>query len=171
MAGIVPTNPSPISSLANSATQSTAPGQTGAGQQMGATAFLQLLTTELQNQDPLNPMDGTQSVTQLAQFQALQSQVTMADSFTSFQKNFALSQAAGLIGMVVSVNSADASGNSSTVSGTVAGLQVVNGVPEFGLIGPSGNVVTDSNGSPALFQLNQITAVVAPGSAPPKSGG
>lgn len=167
MAGVGQTNPSPISSLVNSVTQT--PAQTGGGQQLGANAFLQLLTTELQNQDPLNPMDGTQSVTQLAQFQALQSQVSLADSFTSFQKNFAISQAAGLIGMTVSVNSTDASGNSSSVSGTVAGVQVVNGLPEFGLLDSKGHVVTDSNGSPALFQVNQITAVVAPGSAPPSS--
>jgi flagellar basal-body rod modification protein FlgD len=172
MAGVgSTTNPSPISSLVNSATQ-TAPAQTGQGQQLGANAFLSLLTTELQNQDPLNPMDGTQSVTQLAQFQALQSQVSLADSFTSFQQNFAISQAAGLIGMTVSVNTGTtgAGGNSSTVSGTVAGVQVVNGVPEFGLLNSKGSVITDSSGGPALFRVNQITAVVAPGSTPPSGG-
>jgi len=30
--------------------------------------FLQLLVSQLQNQDPLNPTDSTQFVTQLAQF-------------------------------------------------------------------------------------------------------
>lgn len=172
MAGVVPTtNPSPISSLINSGSQTTPPPQTGAGQQLGANAFLSLLTTELQNQDPLNPMDGTQSITQLAQFQALQSQVSLADSFSSFQQNFSISQAAGLMGLTVSVNTGTtgAGGNSSSVSGTVAGIQVVNGVPEFGLLDGNGNVITDSSGNPALFQLNQITAVVAPGSTPPTS--
>src|SRR5690349_20781183 len=94
---------SPINNLVNSGTQSP-PAQTGVGSQLGATAFLTLLTTELQNQDPLNPMDDTQSVTQLAQFQALQSQVSLASSFQSFQQNFAVSQAAGLIGLTVAVN-------------------------------------------------------------------
>jgi flagellar basal-body rod modification protein FlgD len=36
--------------------------------------FLQLLVAQLQNQDPENPADGTQFVTQLAQFTTLQEQ-------------------------------------------------------------------------------------------------
>ena len=154
----------PINSLINSSTQQL-PSQTGTGQQLGATAFLSLLTTELQNQDPLNPMDDTQSVTQLAQFQALQSQVSLADSFQNFQQNFAVSQAASLIGLTVAVNTgtSGAGGSSSSVTGTVAGIQVVNGVPQFALVGSNGQVVTDSSGAPALFTLNQITAVVSGG--------
>ena len=35
------------------------------------TMFLQLLVSELQNQDPMNPVQGTDFVTQLAQFQQL----------------------------------------------------------------------------------------------------
>jgi flagellar basal-body rod modification protein FlgD len=34
--------------------------------------FLTLLVTQLQNQDPLNPADSTQFVTQLAQFSQLE---------------------------------------------------------------------------------------------------
>jgi len=34
--------------------------------------FLELLVAQLKNQDPLNPADGTQFVTQLAQFQQLE---------------------------------------------------------------------------------------------------
>jgi flagellar basal-body rod modification protein FlgD len=34
--------------------------------------FLRLLVTQLANQDPLNPADGTQFVTQLAQFTTLE---------------------------------------------------------------------------------------------------
>jgi flagellar basal-body rod modification protein FlgD len=150
----------------------TAPAQTGTGQSLGATAFLSLLTTELQNQDPLNPMDSTQSVTQLAQFQALQSQVTLADSFQSFQNNFSISQAASLIGLTVAVNTTDGSGNTSTQTGVVSGIQIVNGTPEFALTSLStGQIITGSNGSPALFQMNQITAVVPTGSSNSGSGG
>lgn len=163
---------SPINSLVNGATQQL-PAQTGTGQQLGATAFLTLLTTELQNQDPLNPMDDTQSVTQLAQFQALQSQVSLADSFQSFQQNFSVSQAASLIGLTVAVNTGTtgAGGNSSTVTGVVAGIQVVNGTPEFALVNSSGQTITDSSGNPALFTLNQITAIVPSGGSSGSSGG
>ncbi|MEL7463166.1 MAG: flagellar hook capping FlgD N-terminal domain-containing protein [Pseudomonadota bacterium] len=37
--------------------------------------FLQLLTAQLQNQDPLNPLDSTEFVAQLAQFSAVEQQV------------------------------------------------------------------------------------------------
>jgi|SRR5579872_1219464 len=147
------------------------PAQTGTGQTLGATAFLSLLTTELQHQDPLNPMDSTQSVTQLAQFQALQSQVTLADSFQSFQNTFQVSQAASLIGLTVAVNTTDGAGNTSTQTGVVSGIQVVNGSPEFALTGSNGQVITGSNGSVQLFQMNQITAIVPTGSSNSSSGG
>ncbi|MGA2183754.1 MAG: flagellar hook capping FlgD N-terminal domain-containing protein [Bryobacteraceae bacterium] len=39
--------------------------------------FLQLLVTQLKNQDPTSPMDGTQFVTQLAQFSQLEQSLAM----------------------------------------------------------------------------------------------
>lgn len=39
--------------------------------------FLQLLVTQIQNQDPLNPTDSTQFVTQLAQFSELEQMTNM----------------------------------------------------------------------------------------------
>ncbi|MGH7716968.1 MAG: flagellar hook capping FlgD N-terminal domain-containing protein [Vulcanimicrobiaceae bacterium] len=167
MAGVGNTTQSPLVTQIGTNT----PAQTGTGQTLGADAFLSLLTTELQNQDPLNPMDSTQSVTQLAQFQALQSQVTLADSFQSFQNNFSISQAASLIGLTVAVNTADGAGNTSTQTGIVSGIQVVNGTPEFALTGSNGQIITGSNGSPQLFGMNQITAIVPTGSSNSSSGG
>ncbi len=40
--------------------------------------FLQLMISELQNQDPTNPTDGTQFITQLAQFSSVASQTQSA---------------------------------------------------------------------------------------------
>ena len=39
--------------------------------------FLQLLVTQIKNQDPLNPTDSTQFVTQLAQFSELEQMTNM----------------------------------------------------------------------------------------------
>jgi len=161
--GTTPNPTTPASSLVTPPA-SNVPAQTGQNSQLGATAFLSLLTTELQNQDPLSPMDDTQSVTQLAQFQALQSQINMTDSFKGFQSNFAISQAASLIGMTVAVNTPNGAGGTSTQTGVVTGVQVVNGVPEIAFSN-NGQVVTDGNGNPLLFQLNQITAIVPSGSS------
>jgi flagellar basal-body rod modification protein FlgD len=45
----------------------------GSTQQISESTFLQLLVAQLQNQDPMQPMDGMQFVTQLAQFSQLES--------------------------------------------------------------------------------------------------
>jgi flagellar basal-body rod modification protein FlgD len=54
----------PISS-SQTASTSTTTSSTG---EMDKQAFLKLLCTQLQNQDPLNPQDGAEMATQLAQF-------------------------------------------------------------------------------------------------------
>jgi flagellar basal-body rod modification protein FlgD len=129
--------------------------------QLGPSAFLKLLTTQLSNQDPLNPMDDTQSVSQLAQFSALQASDNLQTSFANFQSNFAVLQSSALIGKTVSVNSTDAStGNTSTLAGTVQAIQVVNGAPSFTLLDPTTNkAYTDSNGNPLTFTTGQITGI------------
>src|SRR5215469_826737 len=47
--------------------------------------FLQLLVAELENQDPTNPTDGTQFVTQLAEFQQLTTTMNMATDVTGIR--------------------------------------------------------------------------------------
>jgi flagellar basal-body rod modification protein FlgD len=49
--------------------------------------FLQLLVAQLQNQDPLNPSDGTQFVTQLAQFQQLEQSVNSGQDITAIRQD------------------------------------------------------------------------------------
>ena len=75
----------PINSLI---AQPTNAAPTSKSSDVGLNTFLQLLTAELQNQDPTQPQDPTQSVTQLAQFQALSAQTNLASSFQAFTSNF-----------------------------------------------------------------------------------
>ena len=49
----------------------TAPSIGSATKGLGEDAFLQLLTTQLENQNPLQPQDPTQFVAELAQFSSL----------------------------------------------------------------------------------------------------
>jgi flagellar basal-body rod modification protein FlgD len=46
-----------------------------AASKVGFDTFLKLLTTQLKNQDPLNPLDGTQFTAQIAQFSQLEQQI------------------------------------------------------------------------------------------------
>jgi flagellar basal-body rod modification protein FlgD len=43
----------------------------GANKQLDQTAFLRLMTTQLKEQDPFNPMDNSQMVAQMAQFSSV----------------------------------------------------------------------------------------------------
>ena len=69
-------------------------GQTSSGTTTSATSttvdknmFLQLLVAQLQNQDPLNPSDGTECVTQLAQFQQLEQSVNSGQDITAIRQD------------------------------------------------------------------------------------
>jgi flagellar basal-body rod modification protein FlgD len=164
MAGVSPTSGLPINQLINSGKPASTATSSGSDtsaitNQLGPDAFLKLLTTQLKNQDPLKPMDDTQSVAQLAQFSALQANVNLQHSFTAFQGNFAVLQSASLIGKSVSTVTADSSGNSSTVSGTVQAIQVIDGKVQFTMTDTAGNVITDSGGKPLTFGTDQITAI------------
>jgi flagellar basal-body rod modification protein FlgD len=167
-ASAIPSNQlrSPLATAAatpqtNSATNSNSASasSTNSGTTMGATDFLSLLTTELKNQDPLNPVDSTQSIAQLAQFSALQATTSMSNNFSAFQSNFAVSQASGLLGDTVTVASTDGNGNASTVSGIVKSVQVIDGAPVFTMTDPKGNAIVGADGTPLTFQPSQITAI------------
>ncbi|MGP8248266.1 MAG: flagellar hook capping FlgD N-terminal domain-containing protein [Bryobacteraceae bacterium] len=72
------TGVNPISSGATSSTAS-ATSAASTTQDM----FLQLLVAQLQNQDPTNPMDTTNMVTQLAEVQQLQETIGLGQNVSS----------------------------------------------------------------------------------------
>lgn len=70
--------------------------------------FMQLLVAQLKNQDPLNPSDGTQFITQLAQFQQLEQSVNTGQDITTMRQD--LDQLVG--------KTATTTGSSNSTSGT-----------------------------------------------------
>ena len=53
---------------------------------LGKDQFLKILLTQLQNQDPTNPIDDREFVTQLATFSSLEQQTNMNDSITKLNQ-------------------------------------------------------------------------------------
>ncbi len=62
--------------------------------------FLKMLTTQLQNQDPLNPMDSAEFSMQLATFSGVEQQVKSNDLLTSLSAQFGVVGMAQLAGWV-----------------------------------------------------------------------
>lgn len=71
--------------------------------------FLKMLTTQMQNQDPLNPMESTEFATQLATFSGVEQQVKTNDHLAGLAGQLGLAnmaQLAGWIGMEARSNAA-----------------------------------------------------------------
>jgi flagellar basal-body rod modification protein FlgD len=61
----------PINAISNSNAATTPLAPKGSGKELGQADFLRLMTTQLTQQDPLNPVDNQAMVAQMAQFSSL----------------------------------------------------------------------------------------------------
>jgi flagellar basal-body rod modification protein FlgD len=116
------------------------------------TTFLTLLTTQLQNQNPLDPLDTNQFTQQLVQFASVEQQMNMntqLQTLVSLQQTAQNSQALGFVGKTV------------TVTGATAPL--TNGQAQWTFNPPSPATatftITDSTGQTVFSQ----TGTVQPG--------
>lgn len=99
--------------------------------ELGKEDFLSLLVTQLKNQDPFEPMENGEFISQLAEFSSLeqaektsQSLSDLADlQYQSFQLQ-SLSEGSALIGKNVTYFNPE---TESELSGEVTGLEVVEG--------------------------------------------
>jgi flagellar basal-body rod modification protein FlgD len=83
------------------------------------TTFLQLLTTQLKNQNPLDPLDTNQFTQQLVQFAQVEQQLksnTQLETLVSLQKATQATQALGYVGQTVAID-----GQTSKLTSTGAG--------------------------------------------------
>jgi len=66
--------------------------------------FLKLLTTQMENQNPLEPLDGTEFTTQLVQFSSVEQQIAQnqrLDQLLALQQSNVVTGAVGFIGKTV----------------------------------------------------------------------
>jgi len=116
--------------------------------------FFKLLSAQMQAQDPLQPVDNTQFMTQLAQYTQLQQSLntnTTLSSMAALQQSLSalqtMTQTASMIGRVVDYVDPT---SGADMSGKVTGVSASNG-----------QVVLDVDGS--KVPLNAIMAVRAEG--------
>lgn len=147
--------------------------QTGSNS-LGKDAFLQLLVTQLQHQDPTAPMDNTEYISQLAQFSSLEQAQNMTKAIENLldsQKQSQLMNYTTFIGKEVEwheiTDKVDENGNFivNNGKGVIKQMKFVDGEPLFVLddgkeITP-GNVSSISNQSAATEQLVENPLVAA----------
>lgn len=138
-----------VSAPTTSTTQSTGNSTLGGSPASSTTStgapseseFLQLMMDQLKNQDPLNPADPTQYMSELASFSSLDEEMQISSSASQTASNGSSTAALNLIGK--SVNYLDNDGNPQ--SGTVSAV-------DFTSSGPTLTVGTTSG-----ISLSQIT--------------
>ncbi len=90
--------------------------------EMGKDEFLKLLITQLQHQDPTNPMQDREFIAQMAQFSSLEQMLNMNQNMSSFLGNMTFNSSFELLGKEVTIESSsalDAEGAPQVISGLV----------------------------------------------------
>lgn len=96
---------------------------TGALSGIGQDQFLQLLVAQLQNQDPLDPIDNQEFIAQLATLNSVQGLQNLNASFAEMLKLQQLTQGTNLIGKTVEYTPT----NGTPTSGVVESVTVRDG--------------------------------------------
>ena len=140
-------------SAVSSATTAPAATKAGGMAQLDRNSFLKLLIAQLQNQDPMKPMEDKEFISQLAQFSSLEQMQNLSQDFSkfsgdfsagflAFSRNQAASQAFGMIGHKVQYLDTK---TGEKVEGIVSSVGFAAGGPKLN-IGETqvdlGNVVT-----------------------------
>lgn len=111
--------------------------------------FIQLFVSELQYQDPMQPLDNSQFLTQLAQFVGIEQQSEEVSGINNLLTLDSSDQSLGLLSHSVEVTNAD----NTTTTGKVTGIQYsANGV-QLTVTTSSNNVMTNVN----LSQIQLVT--------------
>jgi flagellar basal-body rod modification protein FlgD len=145
------TTPLPAGSSSNSS--SAAASSALASSQIAGNfqSFLQLLTTQLQNQNPLSPLDTNQFTQQLVEFAGVQQQLNTNDSLAtlvSLQQTAQSTQALGFVGKTAVVNGSTAPLTSSSATWLLS-------VPTASTVNIS---ITGSNGQTVFSGTYNATA-------------
>jgi flagellar basal-body rod modification protein FlgD len=114
--------------------------------------FLRLLTVQLQNQDPLKPMEDAQFMGTMAQFASLEQTRELSQTMGDFTKAQILNSAQIYLGRQVILSLTDQSGK--FISGLVSGVKLVGGVPQITIGGKDYATIS-------VTQIQDIASTIA----------
>jgi flagellar basal-body rod modification protein FlgD len=108
-----------LGTQASATATATAPAK--AGPSVDYNAFLQLLIAQMKNQDPTNPTDPSQFMSQLASFSSVEQAMQTNAKLDAMMTSSALSQAEALIGRTVTTGDGLISGKVLSVNVSSSG--------------------------------------------------
>jgi len=128
---------------------------------LGKDAFLQLLVTQMKYQDPLDPQDNSEYLSQLAQFSALEQMTNVAKGLSDVQKvvdninsSVLIGQLSGMIGQkaqwITQVKGEDGKMTKQSFEGKIIGVSITDGEP---------TVLADVNGKTHRVKVSELVRI------------
>ena len=129
---------------------------------LGKDAFLQLLVTQMRYQDPLDPQDNSEYLSQLAQFSALEQMTNVSKGLADVSKiveninsSVLIGQMSGMIGQpvqwITEVKGTEGEKpTKQTFEGKVIGVSISDGQP---------SIIADVNGKTHQVKISEIVRV------------
>jgi flagellar basal-body rod modification protein FlgD len=114
-----------FTSSVSSSESSTTPLTNSTAYKMNTDDFMELLVTELQNQDPMDPVSTSEMASQFASL----SQVSQLTETNDYLKTLSHSQAVDYLGKTISYAETNLDGTSSTKTSLVNGVVYKDGTP------------------------------------------
>ncbi|GAA0680441.1 flagellar hook assembly protein FlgD [Clostridium cadaveris] len=137
-----------------------------AGKEVDKNIFLKMLVGQMTNQNPFNPQDPTQYVTQLAQFSMLEQTMKLNSSIQSLLEvnngvlaNSSLQTSAFLIGNHVEVSLKNENADLKKYSGIVKGATIKDGIVHLEIKLDGSEEVKEFPYS-SLIKVNKIKEIV-----------
>ncbi len=154
-----------VTSIINSTSpNSSSASSTSTNNTMDQNSFMKLLIAQMQNQDPMSPMDGTQFASQLAQFSSLQQLQNLNTSMTqSINANYALTQSINntlsstLIGKDVKIGGGNIQDNGQSSIQLGYTLPSAASSVSITITDSNGNVVKTLNNLPTTSGDNKLS--------------
>ena len=106
----------------------------GKNSQLGKDQFLKLFVAQLQHQDPMNPMEDTEFMGQMASFSTLEQVTNLATANAQIAESLSSTSAVGLIGRTVTWTDAD----DVSHTGIVEKVTTAGGTPSLTVGGTEG---------------------------------
>ncbi len=116
--------------------------------------FFKLLSVQMQSQDPLNPMQDTEFIAQMASFSSLEQMKNLSSSFAAFVTQQNSNEAAGYLGKTVTVLDPE----KGLITGVVSKVTFAEEGAQL--------IVNGKTFDPAMVTAVQVTTAETPSFAP-----